>query len=333
MAMTPRGNYFGVLAGIVISAIVSFLIASFFIKRSADRGENMQFDSAQNQIRNLKGRDLHTEKSADLKSGEAKYDADEINKIIFACDAGMGSSAMGASRLRKKLEQAGAGDISVTNKAIEEIPQDAQIVLTHKNLTDRAKKAAPNAEHISIDDFLQTPAYDMLVNRITKEKADESKTEKDSAQAEKKNKDGELGSDVLKKENIKLGLESIERDEAIKMAGKLLYESGYVNEDYIDAMLEREEELTTYIGEGVAIPHGVGAAKKQIKKTGISILQFPEGVDFEGETAYLVIGIAGLGNEHLKVLANLSEMLEDNDNAEKLRTTDDLDYIYKKFTL
>jgi PTS system mannitol-specific IIC component len=332
MAMTPRGNYFGVLAGITISAVVSFLIASFFIKRSADRGEDMQFDSAQDQIRNLKGRDLHTEKSKGVEAGEKKYNADEIKKIIFACDAGMGSSAMGASRLRKKLEQAGAGNISVTNKAIEEIPQDAQIVLTHKNLTDRAKKAAPNAEHISIDDFLQTPAYDMLVDRITKEKSEKSDAV-ESSEVEKNNKDGELGSDVLKRENIKLGLESVERDEAIKMAGELLYESGYVNEDYIDAMLEREEELTTYIGQGVAIPHGVGAAKKKIKKTGISILQFPEGVDFEGETAYLVIGIAGLGNEHLKVLANLSEMIEDDDNAEKLRTTDDLDYIYNKFTL
>ncbi|MFW6280474.1 MAG: PTS mannitol transporter subunit IICBA [Halanaerobium sp.] len=332
MAMTPRGNYFGVLAGITISAAVSFLIASFFIKRSADRGEDMQFDSAQNKIKNLKGRDLHTEKSKGHEAGEKKYNADEINKIIFACDAGMGSSAMGASRLRKKLEQAGAGNISVKNKAIEEIPQDAQIVLTHKNLTDRAKKAAPNAEHISIDDFLQTPAYDMLVDRITKEKSKKSNAV-ESSEVKKNNKDGELGSDVLKRENIKLGLDSVERDEAIKMAGELLYESGYVNEDYIDAMLEREEELTTYIGQGVAIPHGVGAAKKKIKKTGISILQFPEGVDFEGETAYLVIGIAGLGNEHLKVLANLSEMIEDDDNAEKLRTTDDLDYIYNKFTL
>lgn len=117
------------------------------------------------------------------------------------------------------------------------------------------------------------------------------------------------------------------------MAGNLLYESGYVDEDYIDAMLDREEELTTYIGQGVAIPHGVGSAKKKIKKTGISILQFPEGVDFDGETAYLVIGIAGLGNEHLKVLANLSELIENDETAEKLRKTDDLDYIYNKFTL
>ena len=117
------------------------------------------------------------------------------------------------------------------------------------------------------------------------------------------------------------------------MAGELLVESGYVDPDYVDAMLDREKEMSTYIGEGVAIPHGVGAAKKKIKKTGISILQFPDGVDFEGETAYLVIGIAGVGNEHLKVLANLSELIEEDTGAEKLRTTDDLDYIYQKFTL
>ena len=125
----------------------------------------------------------------------------------------------------------------------------------------------------------------------------------------------------------------MERFEAIKLAGELLYEGGYVNEDYIDAMIEREKDLSTYIGQGVAIPHGVGEAKKKIKKTGISVLQFPDGVKFEDETAYLVVGIAGVGNEHLKVLANLSEMIEDDDNLEKLRTTDDVDYIFNKFTL
>lgn len=328
LAMTPKGNYFGVFAGITISAVVSFLIASFFIKRSEVDGEDMDFGSAQSTIRNLKGRDLHTEKSSPVEAGEKKYDADQINKIVFACDAGMGSSAMGASRLRKKFENAGA-DIEVTNKAIEEIPQDAQIVLTHKNLTSRAKQAAPNAEHISIDDFLQTPAYDMLVDRITKEQSEEKKTKEKSVEKG----EGELGSDVLKKENIKLGLESMERFEAIKLAGELLYEGGYVNEDYIDAMIEREKDLSTYIGQGVAIPHGVGEAKKKIKKTGISVLQFPDGVKFEDETAYLVVGIAGVGNEHLKVLANLSEMIEDDDNLEKLRTTDDVDYIFNKFTL
>jgi PTS system mannitol-specific IIC component len=265
-----------------------------------------------------------------MDKGSKTVSASKVNKIVFACDAGMGSSAMGAGRLRKKIEAAGL-DITVVNKAINEIPEDAQIVITHQNLTSRAKEKAPQAEHISIQDFLQTPAYDQLVERLT---AGEDEQKKQSKVVEKKNESSSSANkEILKKKNIKLGLDSVERTEAIKMAGQLLVESGYVEADYVEAMLDREKEMTTYIGQGVAIPHGVGSAKKKIKKTGISILQFPDGVDFEGETAYLVIAIAGVGNEHLKVLANLSELIEEDSTAEKLRKTDDLDYIYEKFTL
>jgi len=325
LAMTPRGNYLGVFAGILVSTAVSFLIASALIKRSVVKGDSLEFESAQSKVREQKGRDLHMDKV------NKKVTASEVNKIVFACDAGMGSSAMGAGRLRKKIEAAGL-DITVVNKAIDEIPQDAQIVITHQNLTSRAKEKAPQAEHISIQDFLQTPAYDQLVDRLTAEVAGSKKQNK-AVEKEAEPSSSADNKEILKKKNIKLGLDSIKRNEAIKMAGQLLVESGYVNPDYVDAMLDREKEMTTYIGQGVAIPHGVGAAKKKIKKTGISILQFPDGVDFEGETAYLVIAIAGVGNEHLKVLANLSELIEEDSTAEKLRTTDDLDYIYEKFTL
>jgi PTS system mannitol-specific IIC component len=324
LAMTPRGNYFGVFAGIIAATAVSFLIASALIKRSVAKGDTMEFESAQSKVRDQKGRDLHMDK------GSKTVSASKVNKIVFACDAGMGSSAMGAGRLRKKIEAAGL-DITVVNKAINEIPEDAQIVITHQNLTSRAKEKAPQAEHISIQDFLQTPAYDQLVERLT---AGEDEQKKQSKVVEKKNESSSSANkEILKKKNIKLGLDSVERTEAIKMAGQLLVESGYVEADYVEAMLDREKEMTTYIGQGVAIPHGVGSAKKKIKKTGISILQFPDGVDFEGETAYLVIAIAGVGNEHLKVLANLSELIEEDSTAEKLRKTDDLDYIYEKFTL
>ena len=326
LAMTPRGNYLGVFAGILVATAVSFVIASVLIKRSVARGDTMEFESAQSKVREQKGRDLHMDK------GAKKVSASEVSKIVFACDAGMGSSAMGAGKLRKKIEAAGL-DITVVNKAIDEIPQDAEIVITHQNLTSRAKEKAPQAEHISIQDFLQTPAYDQLVERL---KAGEDDQKKQSKAVEKKEESESAASTnkgILKKENIKLGLESVKRTEAIKKAGQLLVDSGYVDQDYVEAMLDREKEMSTYIGQGVAIPHGVGAAKKKIKKTGISVLQFPEGVEFEGETAYLVIAIAGVGNEHLKILANLSEMIEENESAEKLRTTDDIDYIYEKFTL
>ncbi len=78
-------------------------------------------------------------------------------------------------------------------------------------------------------------------------------------------------------------------------------------------MIQREEMLTTYIGKGIAIPHGVSDAKDAIKKSGISILQFPKGIDYDGEKAYLVIGIAGVGNEHLGILANIAETMEEAD--------------------
>ena len=99
------------------------------------------------------------EASGELKSKE------EVRKIIFACDAGMGSSAMGASILRKKMKAAGS-PIEVGNTAIGDIPSDADIVVTHKTLTDRARGIAPQAEHISIDNFLKSPEYDVLVERL-----------------------------------------------------------------------------------------------------------------------------------------------------------------------
>jgi len=321
MAMTPKGGWLPVLAGVVISTAVSFLLASLFIKRSDNLEDAEELTSAKKKVKDLKAKSKNSENTL-------KYDSSEINKIIFACDAGMGSSAMGASRLRNKLKEIGI-EIEVSNKAIEDIPDDAQIVITHENLTNRARNAAPQAEHISIQDFIQTPAYDLLVERVSK--INRNSGAGNGSQTLERNQTENLP--VLKKENIILGIESTERDQAIKMAGQLLVDSGYVEPDYIDAMLERENELTTYVGQGVAIPHGVGAAKKKIKKTGISILQFPEGVVFEEGTAYLVIGIAGLGDEHLKILANLSELVEDSKMSEKLRTTDNIEFIYNQFTI
>ncbi|MTI60379.1 MAG: PTS mannitol transporter subunit IICBA [Firmicutes bacterium] len=325
LTMTPRGAWFSVLVGIAVSAVVSFSVASFFIKESVSVKEAEEFKTASNMVKELRARKENN--NTLFVNSEHKNNVQQIKKIIFACDAGMGSSAMGASRLRNKLNEHGI-DLEVRNKAIEAIPADAQIVITHESLTDRAKTIAPQAEHISIQDFIQTPAYDLLVERV-------SEIDKYADEVANSREESENSEDlpILKKENIKLGFKSVDRDEAIKMAGQLLVDSGYVKKDYIDAMLARERELTTYVGQGVAIPHGVGAAKKKIKKTGISILQFPEGVDFGENTAYLIIGIAGLGNEHLKILANLSELLEDNEIAKKLWKTNDLDYIYKQFTV
>ncbi len=123
---------------------------------------------------------------------------------------------------------------------------------------------------------------------------------------------------VICEENIFLNLESISKEEAIKMAGQMLVNNGYVKEEYIEGMLKREELMTTYMGMGVAIPHGINEAKKDVLASGIVVLQFPQGVDFDGEMAYLLIGIAGKGNEHLEILSNIAVILDD-ELTEKFR--------------
>lgn len=156
IAMTPRGDHFGVLLGVLVGAVVSFLIASILLKGS--KGEMEDLTEATEKMEALKGK-----KSSVAQT--VKKDASVVKKVIFACDAGMGSSAMGASLLRNKFKSAGL-DIDVTNVAINEIPADADIVITQQSLTPRAQEAAPQAEHISVDNFLGSPRYDELTQRL-----------------------------------------------------------------------------------------------------------------------------------------------------------------------
>ncbi len=116
------------------------------------------------------------------------------------------------------------------------------------------------------------------------------------------------------------GLASVTKEEAIQAAGELLHKLGYVNESYIPAMQERERTVSTYMGLGVAIPHGTAEAKGEVKKTGIVMLQYPDGVSFGEEKAYLVFGIAGIGDEHLDLLAKIGGIIEEEVQLEKLKT-------------
>ena len=114
---------------------------------------------------------------------------------------------------------------------------------------------------------------------------------------------------------------------AIRAAGALLAKRGYVDDSYADAMVEREKLVSTYMGMGVAIPHGTSQKKGTVKKSGVVLLQYPQGVDFGDEKAYLVFGIAGVGNDHLDLLGNVCEILEDEDALEQLKTTSDMNYV------
>ena len=137
---------------------------------------------------------------------------------------------------------------------------------------------------------------------------------------------------VLTAEGIKLGRKSVTKEEAIQAAGELLEKLGYVDGSYVSAMQEREKLVSTYMGMGVAIPHGTTQAKGTVKKSGIVFFQYPDGVEFGDEKAQLVFGIAGVGDEHLDLLGNLCTLLEDEARLETLKTTDDAQWVLEQLS-
>ena len=137
--------------------------------------------------------------------------------------------------------------------------------------------------------------------------------------------------DVLTVRDIFTGLPSTDKWQAIRLAGEKLLQKGCVEEAYIEAMIEREQVVTTFLGEGVAIPHGVGAAKRYIKKTGLVVLQYPEGIAFEGGKAYLLIGIAALEEAHLPILAGVANIMMQEELIQKLLLSTDPKFIYDCF--
>lgn len=130
--------------------------------------------------------------------------------------------------------------------------------------------------------------------------------------------------DILATERIQLQATARDKTDAIRQAGQLLVDSGCVTAAYVDGMLAREETMSTYLGNGVSIPHGQFDNRADILQTGISVLQLPAGVEWEdGEKAYLVIGIAASSDEHVSVLANLAEVIEDEEMTQRLIDTVD----------
>lgn len=165
ITMTPKGGFLAMFSGVVVATIVSFLVAALLLKTSkqADDSDN-ELELAAQKVQQMKAESKGT--AAQSVPQPAQQTKTQVNKIVFSCDAGMGSSAMGASILRKKINAAEL-PITVINTAINDIPGDADIVITHKTLTDRARQKAPDAEHISIDNFLKSPEYDLLVQRLS----------------------------------------------------------------------------------------------------------------------------------------------------------------------
>ncbi|MFI3237803.1 MAG: PTS sugar transporter subunit IIA [Lachnospiraceae bacterium] len=136
---------------------------------------------------------------------------------------------------------------------------------------------------------------------------------------------------LLYKENILVDCTVKSQEEAIRTMGQMLVDTGYVETPYIEAMLEREKTYSTYMGNGLALPHGVEAAKKEVKASGIAVMVFKDGILWGEEMAKIVIGIAGVGEEHLEILGLIAEKMMDEETAKQL-TTGDAGTIYSILT-
>lgn len=141
-----------------------------------------------------------------------------------------------------------------------------------------------------------------------------------------------MGGQIVDREYIMLGLESVDRDAAIDAAGRLLMERGLATESYAAAMHDREATVSTFLGNGVALPHGTYEAKEEVLGTGIVVMQYPDGVEWSNGTAHLVIGLAAQGDDHVEVLSQLADVLQDEVLAKELWASDDLDFVYDTLT-
>lgn len=303
LSMSPKSQILFTLIGVLIAAGVSFIVASPIIKMS--NGKSLE--EAQNDM--------------------AAAKAESKGMTVFACDAGMGSSAMGATKFRNRIKGQ-RPDITVTNTSVDNIPADCDIAFVQEILVDRAVKAAPQAQMVTIGNFPAEPKLDQLYAQVTSVESEAPAVEETASTAEETIT---ANSKILVEEGIKTGLKTVPMNDAITAAGKLLNELGYVDEEYIPAMIKRNEEASVYMGMGIAIPHGTIDAKNKVKKSGIVILQYPDGVDFGGEKAQLVIGIAGVGDEHLAILGRITEVLDDAECLEMMKTTKNVDEIMEIF--
>ena len=314
LSMSPKSQILFVLLGVLLAAAVSFVICSFILKATGGGKGGKSLEEAQSQKNAMKA------EAKGIAVANVEVAADAVKKIIFACDAGMGSSAMGATKFRNRIKDA-RPEIVVKNSSVDNIPADCDIAVVQATLQDRARAAAPQAKLVIINNFLADPALDALYAQLVDGDTKAEETVEDTEDKKKEN------NQVLIKESIKLNQPSVTKEEAIRAAGELLVERGSVDPSYVEAMLEREKIVTTYMGMGIAIPHGTSEAKGAVKKTAITMLQYPEGVDFGDEKAQLVFGIAGIGDEHLDLLGKIAGTLDDPEVLEKMKTTDDVDWI------
>lgn len=318
-------NLLGVLLSVLISAGVTFAVAAVILRASRKRDLEREaagsddFGAAVAQTQANKGKDsaVLSGLGAGVGAGAGTATlAKPISKIVFACDAGMGSSAMGASVLRSKIKQAGFGDVSVTNLAIANLDHSPDVIVTQKELTPRAKQRTPGAVHVSVDNFMNSPRYDEVVQLVAQSREAAPAAEAPAAAAAAPTASG--SDEVLTLERITVRPTATSKDAAIQEAADALVAAGAVTPAYADAMREREATVSTYMGNLLAIPHGTNEAKGEVLASAISVARYPAPISWDGNDVRFVIGIAGKDGGHLEILAKIATVFSDEAQVQRL---------------
>ncbi|MCM3484258.1 PTS mannitol transporter subunit IICBA [Kocuria rosea] len=346
-AQATTDSYVGVALAVTAATAVSFFVASIILKASKDKGEG-DLTEATSRMEGMKGKKssvssaiVGTSGGADTGGTPARELADggPVQRIVFACDAGMGSSAMGASVLRNKVKAAGFGDVKVTNAAIANLTDDFDIVVTHQDLATRARPKVPSASVVTVDNFMGSPRYDEIVEAVQQRNGAAVPAGGDAAAATATAGGGGAASGgdtvaadpgegagtsgdatILTRDRIVMDGGARNAAQAIDEAGGLLVAAGAVTDAYVASMHEREESVSTFMGNGLAIPHGTNQAKDSIRSSALSVVRYPEGLDWNGKPVTWVIGIAGKDNEHLAILSRVAKIFG---NKEKVRQLDE----------
>jgi mannitol PTS system EIICBA or EIICB component len=322
---TPGGSFVGVLLSVFLAATVTLVVAAFLLKldRSDDPGD---LSAATASMEAMKGKKSLASSALAGGAGAAGAGHGPIHRIVFACDAGMGSSAMGASVLRRKIQDAGFDDVTVVNKAISDLRDEYDLVVTHQDLTTRAQHSTGSAVHVSVDNFMGSPRYEEIVellretNSRTPVPAGIPAGGSSGSGSTASPAPAASRSSLLPDDAIRLDGSGRSMADAITEAGDLLVASGAVDASYVAAMHDREKSVSTYMGNGLAIPHGTNEAKGAIRHSAMSFIRYADPVDWKGKPATFVIGIAGQGDDHLGLLQRIAQVFLDKDKVARLES-------------
>ncbi len=313
-AQTPPGSFLGVTLSVIGGFAVTFVIAGLLLRMDkGDLEDGGDLLAAMGVMTSMKGKESAAT-AAVIGGAGVKAPNGPIHSIVFACDAGMGSSAMGASVLRKKIQGAGYSDVTVVNKAIANLDDTFDLVVTHQDLTARARERTPSAVQVSVDNFMASPKYDEIVDLLHGTNGPNAGP---VAEAPVASEAGGLGA-LLPESAIVLEGTARTRDDAITEAGELLVASGSVEPAYVLSMHEREKSVSTFMGNSLAIPHGTNDAKASILASGLSFVRYSQGIDWKGKQAKFVVGVAGAGDEHLALLGKIAQVFLDPDKVAAL---------------